>query len=128
MDHTARGAGFGRAVGLAALGLILSAMTAIAMGSIPGGGPADNCANADGALNDAAFVITTSPSAGERVESGFAVAGCSRTFESNVNWKLLARNGTELASGQYARRWRRWARAVLLHRHLHRRSAADRSP
>lgn len=99
MDHTARGAGFGRAVGLAALGLILSAMTAIAMGSIPGGGPADNCANADGALNDAAFVITTSPSAGERVESGFAVAGCSRTFESNVNWKLLARNGTELASG-----------------------------
>ena len=44
------------------------------------------------------FVIPT-PSAGDRVESGFEVKGCSRTFESNVNWRLVARNGTELARG-----------------------------
>jgi hypothetical protein len=33
------------------------------------------------------------------VESGFNVTGCSRTFESNVQWKLLARDGSVLASG-----------------------------
>ena len=48
---------------------------------------------------DAAFIIATTPSAGDRVESGFEVKGCSRTFESNVNWRLVARNGTELARG-----------------------------
>jgi hypothetical protein len=58
-----------------------------------------NCANADGALADAAFVIVTSPLAGDRVESGFAVEGCSRTFESTVNWRLIGRNGQELAAG-----------------------------
>ena len=57
----------------------------MAMGSIPGGSAPDNCDNADGALSDAAFVITTSPTAGDRVESGFDVKGCSGTFESNVN-------------------------------------------
>ncbi len=87
------------ALGLAAMGCVVLAATAMAMGSIPGGGQADACDNADGALSDAAFVIATAPVAGARVESGFAVAGCSRTFESTVNWKLLARNGTELASG-----------------------------
>ena len=59
----------------------------------------DNCDNADGALSDAAFIIATTPSAGDRVESGFEVKGCSRAFESNVNWRLVARNGTELARG-----------------------------
>ena len=59
----------------------------------------DNCDNAAGTLSDAAFIIATTPSAGDRVESGFEVKGCSRTFESNVNWRLVARNGTELARG-----------------------------
>ena len=68
---------------------------ALAMGDWPGT-ETDNCANEDGALNDAAFVMTTSPSVGDRVASGFAVKGCSRTFESTVNWKLVGRNGTEL--------------------------------
>lgn len=87
-------------LGLAALGVVAVIASAMAMGSIPGGGAvSDNCDNADGALSEASFVIATAPSAGARVESGFAVAGCSRTFESTVNWKLLARNGTELASG-----------------------------
>ncbi|MGD9068862.1 MAG: Gmad2 immunoglobulin-like domain-containing protein, partial [Methyloceanibacter sp.] len=58
-----------------------------------------NCSNEDGAFNDAAFVIATSPKPGERVESGFDVTGCSRTFESNVQWRLLARDGSVLASG-----------------------------
>src|SRR5680860_637926 len=34
-----------------------------------------------------------------RVESGFGVEGCSRSFESNVQWKLIARDGAVLASG-----------------------------
>ncbi|MET0668064.1 MAG: Gmad2 immunoglobulin-like domain-containing protein [Methyloceanibacter sp.] len=93
--HSGRG---GIAAGLAALGFVALAAQALAMGSIPGGST-DNCDNADGALSDAAFVIATTPSAGDRVESGFEVKGCSRTFESNVNWRLVARNGTELARG-----------------------------
>lgn len=72
---------------------------AIAMGDWVEGEEADACDNDDGAFNDAAFVLATEPEAGERVESGFEVAGCSRTFESNVQWKLLGRDGSVLASG-----------------------------
>jgi hypothetical protein len=57
------------------------------------------CDLSDGALNDAAFVIATSPAAGARVSSGFEVSGCSRTFESNVVWRLNARDGSLLARG-----------------------------
>lgn len=57
------------------------------------------CSNADGALTDAAFVFVSRPRSGERVSSGFTVEGCSRTFESNVPWKLLDASGTELSSG-----------------------------
>lgn len=46
-----------------------------------------------------AFVFVTSPVAGTQLFSGFTVEGCSRTFESTVNWRLLARDGSELASG-----------------------------
>ena len=59
----------------------------------------DNCTNADGAFNDAAFVVTTDPVAGARVSGGFGVTGCSRTFESTVVWRLLARDGSVLAEG-----------------------------
>ncbi|MDA0353613.1 MAG: Gmad2 immunoglobulin-like domain-containing protein [Chloroflexi bacterium] len=45
------------------------------------------------------FVFVTSPIPGAQLFSGFAVTGCSRTFESTVNWRLLARNGAVLASG-----------------------------
>lgn len=86
-------------LGLAALICGVGAEPAVAMGSWTDAGPADdNCANEDGAL-DAAFVIVATPRAGQRVESGFTVAGCSRTFESNVQWRLLGRNGAELARG-----------------------------
>jgi hypothetical protein len=83
------------ATGLA--GLILLAGCA-AMPDADGGG-GDVCANADGALDTAAFVFATAPDPGERVESGFAVEGCSRTFESAVNWRLLARDGSVLNQG-----------------------------
>lgn len=88
----------GALAALFALAVLMPAGPALAMGDWPGT-ETDNCANEDGALNDAAFVMTTSPRVGDRVTSGFAVKGCSRTFESTVNWKLVGRNGTELASG-----------------------------
>ena len=99
MNGKMHSGGFEVVLGLAACAWVALAASAMAMGSMTGGSAADNCDNADGALTDAAFVITTKPSAGDRVESGFQVLGCSRTSESNVNWKLIARNGTELARG-----------------------------
>lgn len=57
------------------------------------------CSNADGALDAAAFVIAEAPLAGARVSSGFAVSGCSRTFESTVSWRLLAHDGRVLNQG-----------------------------
>jgi hypothetical protein len=78
----------------------LSVLMLTMLGSCADGGQtADNCTNDDGAFVDAAFVIATEPEAGAPVESGFAVEGCSRTFENNVQWKLVARDGSELASG-----------------------------
>lgn len=65
----------------------------------PDAPPPGACEIADGALDDAAFVIATAPGAGERVASGFGVTGCSRSFESTVNWQLLARDGSVLAEG-----------------------------
>lgn len=66
------------------------------MATTPPGGA---CDNTDGAFDEAAFVIATAPVAGARVTSGFPVAGCSRTFESNVVWRLFARDGTLLNQG-----------------------------
>ena len=48
---------------------------------------------------DEPFVMVTAPAAGAKVKSGFAVAGCSRTFESTVTWTLTVRGGQELAKG-----------------------------
>lgn len=59
----------------------------------------DPCGIEDGALAQSAFVIATAPAAGARVSSGFPVQGCSRTFESTVLWRLLARDGSVLADG-----------------------------
>jgi len=57
------------------------------------------CDNSEGALDDAAFVFVTSPVVGQRASPGSPVSGCSRTCESNVLWRLLARKGDVLASG-----------------------------
>ncbi len=81
------------------LALMMHGAPAGAMGSWIQGEETDNCANEDGAFDDAAFVVATMPEAGERVESGFAVEGCSRTFESSVQWKLVGRDGSVLATG-----------------------------
>lgn len=45
------------------------------------------------------FVFVTAPAPGAQLFNGFTVEGCSRTFESTVNWSLHDRAGTELASG-----------------------------
>lgn len=81
---------------IAAAGLLIAAGCAM---QDPPPAQFDACANDDGALSDAAFVLATVPDAGARVSSGFAVSGCSRTFESNVNYRLLARDGSVLAQG-----------------------------
>lgn len=64
-----------------------------------GGGNADACSNADGALGAAAFVFVETPGSGDRVSSGFEVKGCSSTFEGNVVWSLRGRDGRRLAGG-----------------------------
>ena len=81
-----------------ATALLPCLLLAAACAQGPAGG-VDPCAVDDGALDEAAFVIATAPNPGARVASGFAVAGCSRTFESTVNWRLLARDGSALAEG-----------------------------
>lgn len=89
----------GAIFGLLGPALLIPDTPASAMGSWVQGEETDNCANDDGAFDEASFVIATKPEAGKRVESGFAVEGCSRTFEGNVQWKLLGRDGSVLASG-----------------------------
>ena len=81
------------------IGGLACARTAFAMGGWVEGEEADNCANTDGAFDEAAFVVATEPKAGARVTNGFNVRGCSRSFESNVQWKLVGRDGSVLASG-----------------------------
>jgi hypothetical protein len=68
-------------------------------GETPPAAARDVGSNTDGALDDAAFVFVAAPVSGERVSPGFAVRGASRTFESTVNWRLLAADGSELATG-----------------------------
>ena len=53
----------------------------------------------DDSLPDAPLVVVLSPAGGEEVANGFTVRGCSRTFESNVQWRLLGCAGELLASG-----------------------------
>lgn len=67
--------------------------------AVCGGKQADVCNNSDGALTDKSFIIVSRPTSGTRVHSGFIVEGCSRTFESNVPWRLVDRDGNELATG-----------------------------
>jgi len=89
----------GAIFGLLGTALVVPAAPASAMGSWVEGEEADNCGNDDGAFDEASFVIATKPKAGARVESSFAVEGCSRTFENDVQWRLIGRDGSVLASG-----------------------------
>ena len=69
------------------------------LAEVSAGGGADEGPACDATLPDAALVIVFEPASGEAVSSGFAVSGCSRTHESNVNWQLLDRSGAVLADG-----------------------------
>ncbi len=53
----------------------------------------------EGVPESAAFVIARRPVAGARVSPPFEVAGCSRTFESTVTWRLLSYDGAVVAEG-----------------------------
>jgi hypothetical protein len=82
--------------------MVVAGLAAAGCAAAPEGGPggwAGACDRTDGALNDAAFVIATAPAPGARVASGFPVAGCSRTLESTVVWRLHGRDGTLLGQG-----------------------------
>jgi len=85
--------------GLLGLAVVTPAEPALALGGWVEGEETDACDNGDGAFDEAAFVIATTPQAGARVENGFAVKGCARSFEGDVQWKLIARDGAVLASG-----------------------------
>lgn len=76
---------------------VLAASAAPCLAQAPAG--AGPCADTQGILARSAFVIVTRPAAGQAVAPSFAVEGCSRTFESEVSWRLVARDGHELASG-----------------------------
>lgn len=97
--HTPRKMLCGAMFGLLGLAFVAQAEPARAWGGWVEGEEADACNNDDGAFDEAAFVIATVPQAGARVENGFAVEGCSRSFEGSVQWKLIARDGSVLASG-----------------------------
>lgn len=82
------------------MGSIIERLRAAICRALCGRRGADVCSNADGALTDASFIFVSEPTSGTRVGSGFVVRGCSRTFESNVPWRLLDRDGQPLATGQ----------------------------
>ena len=77
--------------------LVVGVTAGTLAGCLPGS--SDACTDAAADLADHGGIIVTSPASGHRVHSGFTVTGCSRTFESNVPWRLVARDGTELESG-----------------------------
>jgi hypothetical protein len=60
---------------------------------------AEACKGIDSILAGSAFVLLRSPAAGERIASGAVAYGCSRTHEGSIAWRLLGRDGRELAAG-----------------------------
>lgn len=81
------------------MGAILRRIRAAICRALCGRSTQDVCSNADGALTDKSFIFVAEPTSGSRVRSGFVVRGCSRTFESNVPWRLVDRDGNQLAAG-----------------------------
>ena len=70
-------------------------IAAAAAGGCGGKSGSDACSSP----GRAAFVFVETPRSGDRVSSGFAVKGCSSTFEGNVTWSLRSRTGRVLARG-----------------------------
>jgi hypothetical protein len=60
---------------------------------------ADPCDSLGPVLTASSFVLVVEPQPGVQVKSPLEVRGCSRTFESNVVWRLHARDGSVLAAG-----------------------------
>ena len=81
-----------------------------------------------GLADAGSFVIVTAPASGSEVLGRFTVSGCSRTFESNVNWRLLDRGGGRARRGARGGRRRGRPGPLPLHRRVRRRRAADRAP
>lgn len=48
---------------------------------------------------EVSLAVTYSPNPGDKVSSPIKVFGCSRSFESVIHYKLVARDGTILAEG-----------------------------
>ncbi len=59
--------------------------------------PADACASLAPEAYDAAFTFVSNVVSGAYLENGATVSGCSRTFESNVPWRLEDREGNVIA-------------------------------
>jgi hypothetical protein len=81
------------------MGEILKRIRTAVCRAICGAQRPDVCSNSDEALTDKSFIFVSTPTSGTRVKSGFLVEGCSRTFESNVPWRLIDRDGNQLAAG-----------------------------
>lgn len=59
----------------------------------------DACANLHPDAVDASFVFVVGVVSGDELASGATVEGCSRTFESNVTWHLVDRDGNTIDEG-----------------------------
>lgn len=59
---------------------------------------ADVCAEQEG-LAEQAFIFVTTPVPGEQVANPFTVRGCANTFEANVQWRLVDRDGAAVTEG-----------------------------
>jgi len=88
-----------RVLGLVVLGWAAMPASAWAQDAVKRSIRTDPCVENRDALANEPFVMVTLPPAGARVQSGFVVRGCSRTFESHVQWRLTVRGGRALASG-----------------------------
>ncbi len=81
--------------------LALAVLALVAVAAVAGCGDdeeADACA-ADAAVLEVPHVIPTEPAVGAVVGETFTVRGCSRTFESSIQWRLSEPAGAELARG-----------------------------
>lgn len=73
----------------------------------PGGEQTADGQGSDGAegvcqqsgLAEQGFIFVTTPRPGEPVASPFTVEGCSNTFEANVQWRLVTRDGATISEG-----------------------------
>ena len=75
------------------------ALAAVGAAAACGDDPQTDACAADAAVLDVPHVIPTAPAIGAEVGESFTVRGCSRTFESNVNWRLTDPAGAVLARG-----------------------------